>query len=104
MIRKAFKMKVFPDKVDEYIKRHNPIWKELEETLKSHEVSNYSIFWDEETNLLFGYAELESEVKWNEIANTDVCKRWWGFMSDLMETNADNSPVVIPVIEVFHMD
>ncbi|MHB1106558.1 MAG: L-rhamnose mutarotase [Lutibacter sp.] len=103
MIRKAFKMKVFPDKVDEYIKRHNPIWKELEETLKSHEVSNYSIFWDEETNLLFGYAELESEVKWNEIANTDVCKRWWGFMSDLMETNADNSPVVIPVIEVFHM-
>ncbi|WP_242155589.1 L-rhamnose mutarotase [Aestuariivivens sediminis] len=103
MIRKAFKMKVFPDKIDEYIKRHNPIWKELEDTLKSHKVRNYSIFWDKETNLLFGYAELESEIKWNKIANTDVCKRWWNYMSDLMETNEDNSPVSIELEQVFYL-
>ncbi|WP_372518341.1 L-rhamnose mutarotase [Winogradskyella sp.] len=102
-MRKAFKMKVYPDMVDAYIKRHNPIWKELEETLKSHGISNYSLFLDEETNFLFGYVELESEVKWNEIANTDVCKRWWEYMSELMETNEDNSPVSKELKQVFYL-
>lgn len=61
MIRKAFKMKIYPDKIGEYTKRHNPIWKELYDVLKSSGVHNYSIYFDPQTNNLFGYAEIESE-------------------------------------------
>lgn len=104
MIRKAFKMQVFPENVEEYKKRHNPIWEELESVLKNHGVHNYSIFLDEETNFLFAYVELESEEKWSKIAETSVCQEWWNFMAQLMETNSDNSPVSKELKEVFHLD
>lgn len=96
-------MKVYPDKIAEYIKRHNPIWPELEKILKEHGIHNYSIFLDEETNFLFGYAEVESEEKWNAIAKTDICKKWWAYMKDMMETNTDNSPVSVNLENVFYM-
>lgn len=103
MIRKGFKMKVYPEKVTEYIERHNPIWEELEQVLKDHGVHNYSIFLDEQTHYLFGYAEIESEEKWNAIANTEICKKWWVYMADLMETNSDDSPVSKDLKHIFYM-
>lgn len=103
MIRKGFKMKVYPDKVAEYVKRHNPIWEELEQVLRDYEVHNYSIFLDEETHDLFGYAEIESEKKWNAIADTQICKKWWTYMADLMETNSDDSPVSMDLKHIFYM-
>jgi L-rhamnose mutarotase len=104
MIRKAFLMSVDPDAHDEYERRHKPIWSDLAAVLKRHGVSNYSIFLDEQTNRLFGYAEIQSEELWKEIARTDECKRWWNFMKDVMPTNADNSPVSTDLREVFHLD
>jgi len=103
MIRKAFKMSLYPDKLSEYKKRHNPIWKELESVLKNHGVHNYSIFFDEETFGLFGYVEIESEEKWNAIASTEICKKWWKYMADIMETNADKSPVSKELTDIFYL-
>ncbi|WP_142786626.1 L-rhamnose mutarotase [Changchengzhania lutea] len=103
MIRKAFKMKVFPEKIEEYVKRHNPIWEDLKSLLKDHGVHNYSIFLDKETHCLFGYAEIDSEEKWQQIAYTEICQKWWVSMSNLMATNPDNSPLSLDLDEVFHM-
>jgi L-rhamnose mutarotase len=89
---------------DEYESRHNPIWPELQEVLKRHGVYNYSIFLNSDNNELFGYAEIESEERWQAIANTEVCQRWWADMKDLMATNEDNSPVSLELAEVFHID
>ncbi len=100
-MRKAFVMQVFPDQHAEYERRHNPIWPELEATLKAHGVHNYSIFLDETTSQLFGYAEIESEAQWAAIAETEVCQRWWAFMREVMPSNPDNSPQSRPLREVF---
>lgn len=104
MIRKAFLMKINPDAHSEYERRHNPIWAELQEILKAHGVSNYSIFLEKETNQLFAYAEIESETLWEQIAETEICQKWWAYMRDLMPTNADDSPVSENLAEVFHLD
>jgi len=104
MIRKAFTMQVFANKHKEYEERHNPIWQELQATLKAHGVSNYSIFLNPNTNLLFGYAEIKNEEQWNSIANTNICKKWWKYMADVMPANPDNSPISEPLREVFHID
>ena len=104
MIRKAFAMRVHPDQLDEYHRRHNPIWPELEAALRSHGVSNYSIFLHPGTCQLFGYAEIEDEARWQAIAQTDICRKWWAHMRELMPSNPDNSPVSIELREVFHMD
>ena len=104
MIRKAFLMSVNPDAHAEYEKRHRPIWGDLAEILKRNGVTNYSIFLDEETSQLFGYAEIESEELWSAIAATDECRRWWAYMRDIMPSNDDNSPVSRELKEVFHLD
>jgi len=104
MIRKAFLMTLKPDCQAEYERRHNPIWPELQAALKTHGVHNYSIFLDRSTERLLGYAEIESEERWQQIAHTEVCRHWWAHMKDLMLTNPDNSPMVIDLEEVFHID
>ena len=104
MIRKAFLMQVNADAHDEYERRHRPVWRELEAVLKNQGVSNYSIFLEKETNQLFAYVEIESEELWNQISETDECRRWWKFMRDVMPTNADNSPISVELNEVFHLD
>jgi L-rhamnose mutarotase len=88
----------------EYERRHRPIWKELEQTLKAHGVQNYSIFLLPATRQLFAYAEIENEAKWNAIAATDVCRRWWQHMADVMPSNPDYSPVAQNLQEVFHLE
>jgi L-rhamnose mutarotase len=97
-------MSVHPGHEAEYARRHSPIWAELEEVLRSHGVRNYSIFLDPDTNDLFAYAEIESEDRWAAIAGTDVCRRWWRSMRELMPSNADDSPQARPLHEVFHLE
>ena len=103
MIRKAFKMSVHPDQHAEYARRHQPIWRELEETLLAHGVRSYSIFLDEQTSELFAHAEIESEERWQAIAQTEVCRRWWRHMREIMPSHADNRPVSSELKEVFHL-
>lgn len=104
MIRKAFVMSVIEGRETEYENRHNPIWSDLEQTLKAHGVHNYSIFLHPETRQLFAYVEIEDEERWNAIAQTESCQRWWAHMSDLMPTNPDKSPISLDLKEVFHLD
>ena len=104
MLRKAFLMKLKPGRREEYERRHNPVWAELEEVLRRHGVRNYSIFHEPGTERLFAYAEVESEELWLRIAETEACRRWWAYMKDLMLTNPDDSPVSENLEEVFHLD
>jgi len=104
MIRKAFVMSVHPGKEAEYRKRHNPIWAELQQTLTAHGAHNYSIFLHPQTLQLFGCVEIEDEARWDAIAQTPICKKWWAHMKDLMPSNPDNSPQSTELKEVFHMD
>jgi len=103
-MRVAFKMAINKGCAEEYQKRHNPIWQELEQTLLSHGVLNYSIYLDDESGTLFAYAEVESEELWQQIADTDICQKWWMHMAPLMLTNSDNSPKSTALREVFHID
>ena len=104
MIRKAFLMTLRPGCREEYERRHNPVWPEMEEVLSRHGVHNYSIFHRPGTDTLFAYAEIESEELWRRVAETEACRRWWAYMKDLMLTEADDSPVSETLIEVFHLD
>jgi L-rhamnose mutarotase len=104
MIRRAYLMSVHPDRHADYRGRHNPIWPELHATLKEHGVHNYSIFLDPPTDQLFVYVEIEDEARWEAIAATAVCRRWWESMSPLMPSHPDHSPVSRPLDEVFHID
>ena len=103
MHRIAFKMKLFDGCEEEYRKRHDAIWPELKNLLKRTGIEDYSIFLDEETNILFGVLKVKNALKLDELPNHPVMKKWWAYVKDLMETNDDNSPKSIPLKEVFYL-
>ena len=74
MIRKGFKMKLHAGCADEYARRHAALWPEMKEMIHAYGGRNYSIFLDEETNVLYGYIELEDEARWNA-AKYDIVLR-----------------------------
>lgn len=101
--RIAFKMKLVKGFEVEYQKRHDEIWPSLKALLKDSGISEYSIFLEQETGNLFGFLKIEKPIKLAELPSFQVMQEWWKFMGDIMETNPDNSPVSIPLKEVFYL-
>ena len=101
--RQAFKMFLKPGMEAEYEKRHNAIWPELKQLLLDAGVYDYSIFWDKETNILFAVQKNSGDGGSQDLGSTEIVQKWWAYMADIMETNPDNSPVSIPLPEVFYM-
>jgi L-rhamnose mutarotase len=99
----AFKMKLKPGFEQEYKKRHDEIWPELVALLKGAGISDYYIFLDEETGVLFGVQNVDEGAGVPNIADTPIMRKWWDFMADIMDTNPDNSPIATPLKDVFYM-
>jgi len=104
MVRKAFTMKLYPGQEKEYEKRHNDLWPEMKDLIHAHGGGNYSIYLDTSSLTLFAYIEIEDEARWSAAAQTEVNRKWWDYMADIMETNEDNSPVCHDLVPVFHLD
>jgi L-rhamnose mutarotase len=104
VIRLGFQMVVRPDAHAEYRSRHDRLWPEMAALLREHGVRSYTIYLDPERSLLFAHAEVESRERWDAIARSPVCRRWWAHMRDIMDTNQDGSPVSRPLEEVFHLE
>jgi len=102
--RMAFKMKLNPGMLEEYKKRHDDLWPELHKLLKDSGLSEYSIFFDEETNILFAFQKQSGDQGSQDLGKTEIVQKWWKYMADIMETNPDNSPVSKELVEVFYMD
>ena len=100
----AFKMKLNPGLAEEYKKRHDEIWPELKKLLKDNGISDYSIFLDEETNILFAVQKQDGNGSSQDLGTTEIVKKWWAYMAEVMETNPDNSPVSVPLQKVFYME
>jgi L-rhamnose mutarotase len=104
MQRIAFKMYLNEGQKEEYKKRHDQIWPELKKLLKESGVSEYSIFLDEETNTLFAFQKVSGEGGSQDLGQTEIVKKWWKFMADIMKTNPDNSPISVTLEEVFYLE
>lgn len=104
MERIGFKMRLKPGFEAEYKRRHDAIWPELAALLKVSGISDYSIFLDRETLVLFGIQKRAPGNAADALASEPVMRRWWDYMRDLMDTNPDGSPVVALLEEVFHLD
>lgn len=102
--RMAFKMHLKPGCKEEYKRRHAALWQEMKDLLKAQGISNYSIFLDEDTGCLFGYQEVEGDASSQDMGGCEVVRRWWDYMSDIMDVNPDNSPVSIPLDQVFFLE
>ena len=103
MERIAFKMKLKKGYEEEYQRRHDAIWPEITTLLKEQGISEYSIFLDEETGTLFAVQRVGGSSGSQDLGANPIVKKWWHMMADIMDTNEDESPVTVPLREVFYL-
>lgn len=101
--RYVFRMRLNDGMADEYKRRHDAIWPELVDLLHAAGVSDYSIHLDDETGLLIGVLIRETDHSMDALPDHPVMQKWWAHMGDIMDTNADQSPVAVPLTPLFHM-
>ena len=101
--RIAFRMNLNPGEAAEYEKRHDEIFPELATALKDAGVSDYSIWLDPESHHLFGILTRTDDHTMDALPDTEIMKRWWAHMADIMQTHPDNVPVQVPLRRVFHL-
>ena len=88
MERYAWKARVLPGKLDEYIRRHDQIWPEMTDVLNQAGIRNYTI-WNTGSDL-FGYYECDSVAEAGRIqAQSPVVARWNEYMKDVMVMERD---------------
>ena len=104
MEKYAFKMTLKPGCVEEYKLRHDAIWPNLVDLLRTAGVRDYSIYLDEATLTLFGVLWRSADHRMDELPGHAVMREWWAYMADLMETHPGNEPVVTPLPCVFHLE
>lgn len=88
----------------EYKRRHDEIWPELVEKLKSAGIEDYSIYLHRETLQLFAVLKRTENHGMDEIYKKSVMQKWWTYMADIMDTETDRSPKTIQLQPVFHLD
>jgi L-rhamnose mutarotase len=103
MTIQALKMQLKPGFEAEYKRRHAQIWPELTALLRETGISDYSIFLDPQTLTLFGVLKLADKNTKSALPQSPVMRKWWSYMADLMETNADQSPKEVKLEQVFYM-
>ena len=104
MRRVCFLLKVRPDRVEEYRRRHQAVWPEMRAALSDSGWRNYSLFLRDDV-LLVGYLETDDFAAAQEaMARTDVNARWQAEMAAFFE-GLDGRPDedMTPLTEIFHL-
>jgi L-rhamnose mutarotase len=105
-MRVCFLLKVRPEKVEEYKKRHAHVWPEMLEALRETGWHNYSIFLRPD-GLLVGYLEAADFKKCcAAMKDHPVNARWQAEMTPFFESLAEGAADdnMLPLEEIFHLD
>ena len=103
--RYAWKAVIKPGMLEEYKRRHDNIWPEMKQLLKSAGIRNYTI-WNT-GNELFGYYECEKGVDFaaKTQAQSEIVDRWNEYMKDVMTMELDPETGAQPKLtQVFFLE
>lgn len=104
MAQYAWVLEVRPGYEKEYKRRHDEIWPEMLDALRSAGISNYAIFRHGLT--LFGYFETDDLEKTQKyLAESETNRRWGEWMDPIMKVDIDPTtdfPYLLPL--QWHMD
>lgn len=85
--------------LEEYIRRHNEIWPEMQEVLTEAGIANYTI-WNV-GNELFGYYECQNGIEYaiKVQNNSETVKKWDEYMSDILIMEKDAETGAQPLLK-----
>ena len=104
MQRVCFLLKVRTDRLEEYRRRHEAVWPDMQAALRETGWHNYSLFLRDD-GLLVGYLETDDfQAAQEAMARTEVNARWQAEMAPFFE-DLEGRPDegMVPLAEVFHL-
>ena len=105
-MRVGFVLKVKPHMIDEYKRRHQNVWPDMQQALRETGWHNYSLFLRGD-GMLFGYLETpDFDAARAGMAAREVNARWQAEMGEFFEQLEGQRPDegMLPLEEVFHLD
>jgi L-rhamnose mutarotase len=105
MQRVCFVLRVKPDRIEEYKRRHRAVWPEMLAALRETGWTNYSLFLRPD-GLLIGYLETRDfDRARKEIARMEVNQRWQTQMADFFVQSDGLLPdqSIASLEEIFHL-
>ena len=103
-MRYCFHLQVRPDRMAEYVERHQAVWPEMQDALRATGWRNYSLFLRTD-GLLIGYVEADDlAAAQAAMAETEVNARWQAEMAPFfvdLDGRPDEGFVLLE--EVFHL-
>jgi len=104
-VRVAFQLQIAPDRVEEYVARHTPVWPEMLAEIAAAGRRNYSLFLDRDNARLFGYYETDDDAAAQAyLAASPVAAEWEASMAPFFVGLAGRpDQAATPLTEVFHL-
>src|SRR3954454_10636435 len=104
-MRYCFHLQVRPERMAEYVERHQAVWPEMQDALRATGWRNYSLFLRSD-GLLIGYVESDDlAASQAAMAQTDVNARWQAEMAEFftgIDGRAPDEGLQL-LTEVFHL-
>lgn len=101
-MRYCFNLQVRPDRMAEYVRRHQAVWPEMQDALRATGWRNYSLFLRPD-GLLIGYVEADDlAASQAAMAATEVNARWQAEMAPFFEGRPPGEGFPL-LTEVFHL-
>jgi L-rhamnose mutarotase len=106
MQRVGFMLKVKPEMIEEYKRRHKEVWPDMLAALRETGWHNYSIYMTKDGTLFFYVETPDFQAALDGMAKKEVNARWQTEMAPFFESLsgqlADQSFIMLE--EVFHLD
>jgi L-rhamnose mutarotase len=104
-VRYCFQLQVRPERIAEYVARHQAVWPEMQDALRATGWRNYSLFMRSD-GLLIGYVESDDlAASQAAMAQTEVNARWQAEMAEFftgIDGRAPDEGLQL-LTEVFHL-
>jgi len=104
-MRYCFQLQVRPERMAEYVERHQAVWPDMQDALRATGWRNYSLFLRDD-GLLIGYVESDDlAASQAAMARTEVNARWQAEMAQFF-TGIEGGPPdegFLLLTEVFHL-
>ena len=102
MPRYCFQLQVRPDRIEEYVERHQSVWPGMRDALRATGWRNYSLFLRSD-GLLIGYVESDDlAASQAAMEALDVNTRWQSEMAEFFDGTTPAEGFLL-LKEVFHL-
>ncbi len=102
MIRRAFIMRLKPEAMSEYRRRHESIWPELVAEVERSGIASISSFARGDEVIVV--SEVADAAAWQRLWESDVHRRWTKLMEPLVAARDEHTLEAAELAELFHIE